>query len=73
MAPAIDWTTYDQLKAQDLAHREIARRLHAQLQGRGIRCWLDEHQLLSCDDLNDQIDRSIRFWDKVLLCCSRRL
>jgi hypothetical protein len=26
MAPAIDWTHYDQLKAQGLADREIARR-----------------------------------------------
>jgi hypothetical protein len=49
----------------------FARRLHDQLQGRGIRCWLDEHQLLPGDDIYEQIDRGIRFWDKVLLCCSR--
>jgi hypothetical protein len=24
-----------------------------------------------CDDLNDQIDRGIKLWDKVLLCCSK--
>jgi hypothetical protein len=49
----------------------FARRLHDQLQGCGIRCWRDEHQLLSGDDIYEQVDRGIRLWDKVLLCCSR--
>jgi hypothetical protein len=49
----------------------FARRLHDQLQGRGIRCWRDEHQLLPGDDIYEQVDRGIRLWDKVLLCCSR--
>ena len=49
----------------------FARRLHDQLQGRGIRCWLDDHQLLPGDDIYEQVDRGIRLWDKVLLCCSR--
>jgi uncharacterized protein YjbI with pentapeptide repeats len=53
------------------ADQSFARRLHDQLQGRGIRCWLDEHQLLPGDDIYEQIDRGIRFWDKVLLCCSQ--
>jgi TIR domain/Pentapeptide repeats (8 copies) len=51
--------------------QSFARRLHDQLQGRGIRCWLDEHQLLPGDDIYEQIDRGIRLWDKVLLCCSQ--
>jgi TIR domain/Pentapeptide repeats (8 copies) len=51
--------------------QSFARRLHDQLQGRGIRCWLDEHQLLPGDDIYEQIDRGIKFWDKVLLCCSQ--
>lgn len=51
--------------------KAFARRLHDQLQGRGIRCWLDEHQLLPGDDMHEQIDRGIRLWDKVLLCASR--
>ena len=50
--------------------KSFARRLHDQLQGRGIRCWLDEHQMLPGDDIYEQVDRGIRFWDKVLLCCS---
>ena len=51
--------------------KSFARRLHDQLQMRGIRCWLDEHEILPGDDLYDSIDRGIRLWDKVLLCCSR--
>src|SRR5664280_1158023 len=48
----------------------FARRLHDTLQSRGIRCWLDEKQMLPGDDIYDQVDRGIRSWDKVLLCCS---
>jgi uncharacterized protein YjbI with pentapeptide repeats len=51
--------------------KSFARRLHDQLQGRGIRCWLDEHQVRPGDDIYEEIDRGIRFWDKVLLCCSQ--
>jgi len=51
--------------------KAFARRLHDTLQGRGIRCWLDEKQMLPGDDLHEQIDRGIRHWDKVLLCCSK--
>jgi len=51
--------------------KPFARRLHDQLQSRGIRCWLDDNQALPGDDIYDLIDRGIRSWDKVLLCCSR--
>ncbi|HEX8219028.1 MAG TPA: toll/interleukin-1 receptor domain-containing protein [Chloroflexia bacterium] len=53
------------------ADKAFARRLHDALQGRGIRCWLDERQLLPGHSIFDEVDRGIRFWDKVLLCCSR--
>ena len=55
------------------AHEDklFARRLHDALQGRGVRCWLDEKQMLPGDDIYEQVDRGIRLWDKVLLCCSR--
>jgi uncharacterized protein YjbI with pentapeptide repeats len=52
------------------ADKSFARRLYNELQGHGIRCWLDEHQLLPGDDIFDQIDHGIRLWDKILLCCS---
>ncbi len=50
--------------------QSFARRIHDILQARGIRCWLDEHQMLPGDDIYDMVDRGIRLWDKVLLCCS---
>jgi uncharacterized protein YjbI with pentapeptide repeats len=53
------------------ADKSFARRLHDQLQGQGIRCWLDDHQLLPGDDIHEGIDRGIRLWDKVLLCASQ--
>jgi hypothetical protein len=52
--------------------KAFARRLHDSLQGRGIRCWLDEKQLLPGDDIYEHVDRGIRLWDKVLLCCSEK-
>ena len=52
------------------ADQSFARRLHDALQGQGIRCWLDEKQMLPGDDIYEQVDRGIRLWDKVLLCCS---
>jgi TIR domain/Pentapeptide repeats (8 copies) len=53
------------------ADKSFARRLHDQLQDQGIRCWIDEHQLLPGDDIYEGIDRGIRLWDKVLLCASQ--
>ncbi|MEO0598360.1 MAG: TIR domain-containing protein, partial [Chloroflexota bacterium] len=52
------------------ADKSFGRRVHDTLQGRGIRCWLDEHQVLPGDDIYEEIERGIRYWDKVLLCCS---
>ncbi len=50
--------------------KSFARRLHAQLQEKGIRCWLDEHQMLPGDDPHTEIQQGIKLWDKMLLCCS---
>ncbi len=50
--------------------KAFARRVHDTLQGRGIRCWLDEKQMLPGDDIYEEVERGIRLWDKVLLCCS---
>lgn len=51
--------------------KSFARRLHDTLQGQGLRCWLDEKQMNPGDDPFEEIDRGIRLWDKVLLCCSK--
>lgn len=53
------------------ADKSFARRIHDTLQGRGIRCWLDEHQMLPGHDIFTEVDRGIRMWDKVLLCASQ--
>jgi len=53
------------------ADQGFAQRLHNTLQQHGIRCWLDKHQMLPGDDIYEQVDRGIRLWDKVLLCCSK--
>lgn len=53
------------------ADKLFARRLHQELQAKGIRCWLDEHELLPGHDLLDELDRGIRLSDRVLLCCSK--
>jgi hypothetical protein len=52
--------------------KAFARLLHDTLQGQGIRCWLDEKQLLPGHNIYDEVDRGIRFWDKLLLCCSEK-
>jgi uncharacterized protein YjbI with pentapeptide repeats len=52
------------------ADRSFARALHDALQGRGIRCWLDEHDLRPGDRILDVVNDAIRSCDKLLLCCS---
>ncbi len=52
------------------ADKDFAKRLHDRLQGIGIRCWLDEHQLNPGDKLHSKIYEAIRVYDKVILCCS---
>jgi len=49
----------------------FARRLHDALQGRGIRCWLDEKHILPGQDIYEEVDRGIKLWDKILLCASK--
>lgn len=52
------------------ADKEFAHGLHNRLQGEGISCWLDEHQLNPGDPLHRTIYEAIRVYDKVLICCS---
>lgn len=40
-------------------------------QGRGIRCWLDEKQLNIGDEIATEIHHGIRYWDKIIVCCSQ--
>ncbi len=52
-------------------NKAFARCLYDYLQDHGIRCWLDEKQMLPGDDIYESVDRGIRLSDKVLLCCSK--
>jgi len=51
--------------------KEFARRLYRDLRSLGIRCWLDEKELLPGDSVLGEIDEGIRLWDRLLLVCSR--
>lgn len=66
---AIDY--YSCFISYSSSDKAFARRVHDTLQGRGIRCWLDEKQMNPGDDIYEEIHRGIRYWDKVLLCCSK--
>jgi hypothetical protein len=51
--------------------QEFAKRLHADLQDRGVRCWFAPHDIAIGDKFIDAIDAAIRLWDKVLLILSK--
>jgi len=53
------------------ADKSFAQKLYETLNNRGIRCWLDEHQILPGDEIYQAVDSGINRWDKVLLCCSK--
>ncbi len=53
------------------ADQPLARRVHDTLQGRGIRCWLDEKQINPGDVIEDEISQAIKYSDKTILVCSR--
>jgi uncharacterized protein YjbI with pentapeptide repeats len=56
------------------ANSAFANRLHNDLfNNHQIRCWLDVHQLVPGDKLDQQIDQAIRSADKILLICSREV
>ena len=50
--------------------KDFARRLHDRLEGRGIRCWLDEKRIKIGDEILPGVLDAIRVHDRVLLCCS---
>ena len=50
--------------------KPFARRLYADLQAAGIRCWLDEKEIRGGDLILDVVNQAIRRHDKLILCCS---
>src|SRR3984893_7225717 len=53
------------------SEKPFAIRLHDALQSKGIRCWLDEKQLLPGHGISRELERAIYSWDKFLLCASK--
>jgi TIR domain/Pentapeptide repeats (8 copies) len=49
---------------------DFARRIHADLQNSGVRCWFAPHDLPIGDKILDGIDAAIRLRDKVVLILS---
>lgn len=66
--PALSF--YSCFISHSVEDKAFARRLYDSLEERGIRCWLDERQILPGDDIRDAITEGIRVWDKLILCAS---
>jgi uncharacterized protein YjbI with pentapeptide repeats len=49
---------------------DFARRIHADLQGKGVRCWFAPHDLSIGAKIMDGIDEAVRSRDKLLLVLS---
>jgi hypothetical protein len=49
---------------------DFARRLHADLQDKGVRCWFAPHDMKIGAKILDTLDEAIRLRDKVLLVLS---
>jgi len=50
--------------------QELAERLHADLQDKGVRCWFAPEDLKIGDKFRTRIDEAIRHYDKLLLVLS---
>ena len=50
--------------------RPFARRLHADLQARGVRCWFAPEDTVGGKKIYDQVDQAIRYRDKLVLILS---
>ncbi len=49
---------------------DFAKRLYADLQAKGVRCWFAPHNLKTGDKVRPTIDEAIRIYDKLLLILS---
>src|SRR4051812_32565389 len=50
--------------------QEFAKRLHADLQDKGVRCWFDKHDMPIGAKILDTLEKAIQHQDKVLLILS---
>lgn len=51
--------------------KALAERLHADLQGKGVRCWFAPEDIKTGDKFRVKIDEAVRFFDKLLLLLSK--
>jgi hypothetical protein len=52
-------------------NHDLAERLHADLEAKGVRCWIDRKDLKIGQKIRVSIDESIRMHDKLLLVLSK--
>jgi hypothetical protein len=64
------WQYYSCFISYSSKDKEAVRRLYADLQDNGVRCWLDEHDMKGGKKTYLQIDEAIRIHDRVLLVLS---
>jgi hypothetical protein len=51
-------------------NQDFADRLHADLQGEGVRCWFAPHDMKGGEKVHEQIDAAIQVHDRLLLILS---
>jgi len=69
-AEAVQSPFYSCFISYSHADQEFAFRLVTALKDRGVSCWLDYQQLLPGDDLHEALENAIKFWERILICCS---
>lgn len=52
--------------------RKFVGRLHRDLEGEGVRCWLFSEDAEWGESLWGEIDKGIKFYDKLVLVCSKQ-
>lgn len=69
IAPLNVYTCFISYSSDD---SRFAEEIYDFLKSRGIRYWLDKHDIFPGQDLYSVIDRGIRICDKMILCCSEK-
>jgi TIR domain-containing protein len=49
---------------------DFAESLYECLQAAGISCWKDNHEIGPGSPIYESIAEGVRYWDKLILCCS---
>jgi TIR domain/Pentapeptide repeats (8 copies) len=68
MHPVLYYSCFISYSSQDVM---LARRLHADLQDQGVRCWFAPEDMKIGDKIRPRIDKAIHMQDKLLLLLSK--